>query len=270
MSEGVPPQVLTLFARFVEEKTGLHHSERDRELFAQKLADHASERGFESVLELYYDLRYEDPDGRQLDALVDALVVGETYFFREQRGLEAWLEPVIAKAKRGERARVWSAACATGEETVSIAILLDRAGVLDSVDLVATDISPRALDRARRGDYGRRALRAIPDGAPPWIRVASDRAVVDAALREKIDWRRLNLADGEAVAALGSFDAIACRNVLIYFDDAVVRKVVTSLGKALRPGGELLIGASESLLRFGSLFHCIERNGAFLYRLENA
>lgn len=270
MSEGVPPQVLTLLARFVEERTGLHHAERDRELFAQKLDDHANERGFESVLELYYDLRYEDPDGSHLDALVDALVVGETYFFREQRGLEAWLEPVVQKAKRGERQRIWSAACATGEETISIAVLLARAGVLASVDIVATDISLRALDRARRGDYGRRALRAIPGGAEPWIRVAADRAVVDPGLLGKIDWRRVNLVDPSAVAALGPFDAIACRNVLIYFDDAVVRKVVASLGSALRPGGELLIGASESLLRFGSLFTCVERSGAFLYRLEAA
>lgn len=266
MSALVPVQVTTLLARFVEERTGLHHPDGDRAIFAQKLADHAAERGFESVLELYYELRYGDPDGTGLSALIDALVVGETYFFREQRGLEVWLEPLIARARAGERVRIWSAACATGEEPVSIAILLAREGVLDRAEIVATDLSSRALDRARRGQYGRRAHRAIPGGAPPWITIRGDQAVVDEALRARIEWKRVNLADPESVAALGTFDAITCRNVLIYFDDTTVKRVVTSLGQALRSGGELLIGASESLLRFGSLFECTERGGVFLYR----
>ena len=270
MSEGVPPQVVALLARFVEEHTGLHHADRDRELFAQKLLDHAAERGFASVLELYYELRYDDPDRRGLDALIDTLVVGETSFFREARGLEVWLEPVIARARTGERVRVWSAACATGEEPVSIAVILARAGVRDAVEIVASDISARALERARSGTYGRRAHRTIPHGAPPWIWIEDDRAVVDAELRASIEWRRVNLADEAAVLALGRFDAIACRNVLIYFDDGTIQRVVASLGRALRPGGELLIGASESLLRFGSLFTCVERGGVFLYRAERA
>jgi chemotaxis protein methyltransferase CheR len=263
-----PAQVLTLVARFVEERSGLHTSEQDRYLFEQKLVDHALERGFQSVLELYYALRYDDPDGSGFDALIDALVVGETYFFREQHGLEVWLAPLIAAAGSGRRVRIWSAACATGEEPISIAVLLARAGVLDAVELVASDISLGALDRARRGQYGRRAHRAIPEGAPPWIRVDGERAIVDESLRRRIDWRRINLFDPSSVASLGRFDAIACRNVLIYFDDGTVRKVVTSLGAALHSGGELLIGASESLMRFGSLFSCVERSGVFVYRME--
>jgi chemotaxis protein methyltransferase CheR len=268
MTEHVPVQVLTLMARFVEERTGLHYSEKDRELFAHKLEDHAADRGFDSVLELYYSLRYDDPDGAGLDALIDALVVGETYFFREQRGLEVWLEPLVARARRGERLRIWSAACATGEEPVSIAVMLAREGVLEQFEIVASDISPRAIERAKRGEYGRRAHRAIPAGAPPWISTEAERAHVDESLRARIDWRRLSLADPEAVRAVGTFDGIACRNVLIYFDDATVVRVVSSLGAALRAGGELLIGASESLLRYGSLFRCIERGGVFLYAAE--
>lgn len=264
----VPAPVLALLARFVEERTGLHHAEADRELFAQKLQEHAAERGFESVLELYYELRYGDADGTGLSAMIDALVVGETYFFREQRGLEVWLEPLIARASAGERLRIWSAACATGEEPISIAVLLARAGVLDAFEIVASDISARALERARRGEYGRRAHRAIPAGAPPWITIEGERAIVDPALRARIEWRRVNLAAAEEVAALGTFDAVVCRNVLIYFDDSTARRVTAGLGGALRRGGELLIGASESLLRLGTLFTCVERGGVFLYRVE--
>lgn len=268
MSATVPAPVLTLLERFVEERTGLHYPHHDRQLFAQKLADHAADCGFESVTELYYALRYDDVDGRGMDALIEALVVGETYFFRERAGLEAWLAPVIAKAARGERPRIWSAACATGEEPISIAVILARAGVLERVELVASDLSARALERARRGEHGRRSLRAIPQGVPPWIVARDERAIVDERLRARIDWRRVNLADPDAISALGRFDAIACRNVLIYFEDERIARVVQCLAAALVPGGELLIGASESLLRFGTLLRCVERDGVFLYRAE--
>ncbi|UJR80054.1 CheR family methyltransferase [Sandaracinus amylolyticus] len=269
MTERAPSQVLTLLARLVEERTGLHYSDRDRDLFEQKLTDHAAEEGYPTLLELYYALRYDDPECEVLDRVIEALVVGETYFFREARGLEVLIEPLVARARRGERVRIWSAACATGEEPISIAILLDRAGVLDRVELVATDISARALDRARRGEHTRRAHRAVPEGMPPWIRVEHDRALVDERLRARIDWRRVNLADEAAIAALGRFDAIVCRNVLIYFDDARIQRVAGSLARALEPGGELLIGASESLLRFGSVFRCVERGGVFLYGVSS-
>jgi chemotaxis protein methyltransferase CheR len=138
--------------------------------------------------------------------------------------------------------------------------------VRESFEIVATDISPRALERARRGDYGRRAHRVVPAGVPPWIVVTEGRSTVDEKLRRDIYWKRVNLTDPASVAVLGTFDAIVCRNVLIYFDDETIQAVVGSLGKALRPQGELLLAASESLLRFGTLFTCQERDGVFLYR----
>jgi chemotaxis protein methyltransferase CheR len=266
MSAGVPTQVVTILAHFIRERTGIHHGEKDHELLAHKLEAHAEDAGFPSVLELYYAVRYDDPDGRILDALIDALVVNETYFFREQRSLEVWLAPLITRARAGERLRIWSAACATGEEPISIAVMLAQAGVRESFEIVATDISPRALERARRGDYGRRAHRVVPAGVPPWIVVTEGRSTVDEKLRRDIYWKRVNLTDPASVAVLGTFDAIVCRNVLIYFDDETIQAVVGSLGKALRPQGELLLAASESLLRFGTLFTCQERDGVFLYR----
>ena len=76
----------------------------------------------------------------------------------------------------------------------------------------------------------------------------------------------MNLIDESAVASLGKFDIIVCRNVLIYFNDDTVRRVATSLAKSLRDNGHLLVGASESLLRFGTMLTCVERDGAFFYR----
>lgn len=262
----VGAQVGTLLAMLVEDRVGLHFSDRDRDLLLHKVEDHAGDEGFESLLDFYYSLRYDDPDGSRFTALVDALVVGETFFFREAAGLERVVEHVAALVRVGRRPRIWSAACATGEEPLSLAILLAEAALVDAVDLVATDVSARHLERARRGEHGRRALRAAPEGRPPWLWPDGDRARVDAGLRARIDWRQVNLLDREAIAGLGTFDAILCRNVLIYFEERTVQRVAATLAGALAPDGILLVGASESLLRFGTVLECVERRGTFLYR----
>ncbi|MFP2963513.1 CheR family methyltransferase, partial [Myxococcus sp. 1LA] len=84
-------------------------------------------------------------------------------------------------------------------------------------------------------------------------------------LVDAVDWRRVNLVDAAAVAQLGAFDAILCRNVLIYFQDDTARRVVSVLARALVPGGHLLVGTSESLMRFGTALTCEERRGTFFY-----
>jgi chemotaxis protein methyltransferase CheR len=259
-------QVVTLLVLLVEERAGLHHAVRYRDLFLQKIEQHVVEQGFPALLDFYWALRYDDDDGRRTAALVEDLVVGETYFFRELAALEQVVAHVVARAEAGLRSRVWSAACATGEEPLSLAVLLDQAGVLDMVEVVASDISGRHLTRAAAGNHTRRSLRAIPGGRPPWIREQDGVAVVDERLRAAVDWRQLNLVDSAAVASLGLFDAILCRNVLIYFDDDTVRRVVESLTAALAPDGMLVVGTSESLLRLGTHLDCVERGGAFFYR----
>jgi chemotaxis protein methyltransferase CheR len=145
-------------------------------------------------------------------------------------------------------------------------MLLADAGLLENVEIVATDISQKAIARARRGEHGATALRVAPRGLQTrWMNVHDGRVTVAPQIRERIDWRRLNLLDEGAVASLGTFDVILCRNVLIYFRDETIRRVVGSLSGALSAGGRLFVGASESLIRFGTTLQCQERNGAFSY-----
>jgi chemotaxis protein methyltransferase CheR len=99
-----------------------------------------------------------------------------------------------------------------------------------------------------------------------WLQGDAPQVRVRSALSESIQWQRVNLVDAAAVAALGAFDVILCRNVLIYFTDETARRVVDSLHRALRPGGQLLVGVSESLLRFGTSLRCEERGGSFFYQ----
>jgi chemotaxis protein methyltransferase CheR len=265
------PPVLAILAALVEEHTGIRYAPGDHEVLAEKAALRAADAGFESLLDYYYFLRYDPAGAKEREALVDALVVRETYFFREWAQIEVLAGLVAARVERGARPRVWSAACATGEEPLTVAMVLADRGLLDAVDLVASDLSDVSLARARAGAFGSRSLRDVPAAATRLAerylrREPGGGYRVDDALRGAVAWRKVNLADRDAVAAVGPCDFILCRNVLIYFGDDTARRVVESLGAALRPDGALFVGISESLLRFGTSLECEELGNAFLYR----
>ncbi|HLL01840.1 MAG TPA: protein-glutamate O-methyltransferase CheR [Myxococcaceae bacterium] len=258
--------VFKFLVELIEQRSGLHYELDDLELLADKLSSRALEAGFDSLYD-YYNFLKNDPRGSaELDALIDALVVHETYFFRETLALEVLADEVARRVGEGRRVRLWCAACSTGEEPLTLAMMLHERGVLEDVSLLATDISQRALDRAQRGEHNLRSMRALPLGIEGrYLTVVAGRPQVRSDLIAAVIWRRMNLMDAEAIAAMGVFDAILCRNVLIYFTDETARRVVDSLTRALVPGGTLLVGTSESLLRFGTALVCEERRGAFFY-----
>jgi chemotaxis protein methyltransferase CheR len=263
------PQLFVLFTSLVEEVAGISYGVSDNELFQSKVADHAIELGYSSLLDYYYRLRYDDPDGFEVRRLIEMLLVHETYFFRELPPLVELVDShLVPLANQRGGARVWSTACATGEEPYTLAMLLDQRGLLDKVEIVATDISSSALARAESGRHGRRSLR---DGHPPalaarYLEVSPQGVSVAPRIRAAVKFERVNLIDATRIAQLGTFDAILCRNVLIYFKETRVQSVVERLATALKPGGLLVVGVSESLMRFGTSLVCEERGGSFFYR----
>lgn len=263
------PQLFAILSALIEDRIGLSYAPTDQALLASKVASRATDAGFESLLDYYYFLRYDSNSEREFEELVNALVVNETFFFREFAPLQVAVKQfLLPLASSGYTPRVWSAACSTGEEPLSLAMLLDQHGILSKVELLATDVSTAALERARTGLHSRRSLRHVPSPelVTKWLSVEEDGVRVASELRKTIDWRHVNLFDTEAVRALGSFDVILCRNVLIYFRDQVVSQVVERLQERLRADGALFVGVSESLMRFGNALECEERAGVFLYR----
>jgi chemotaxis protein methyltransferase CheR len=263
------PQVFAILSGLVEERLGLFYALADKPLFENKVSARVLELGFDSALDYYYYLRYDDADGAELDALSETLVVNETFFFREFEPLQAVLTRfVVPVIEAGNRPRIWCAACSTGEEPATIAIWLAERGLLDSVELIASDISSAALALARAGRYRSRSLRQIPKGVEPsrWIEASDGTLQLNSRIRDAIQWRKLNLLDSAAVQTLGILDVVLCRNLLIYFRDDVVRRVVEQLADRLKPGGVLLVGVSESLMRFGTRLACEEHDGVFVYR----
>jgi chemotaxis protein methyltransferase CheR len=268
MTLPLTPQVFVILRGLIEERTGLYYGDADRDMLAEKVSARAEEAGFETLLDYYYFLRYDPAGDLELDTLVEYLVVKETYLFRELEQLRVLVARIVRPWAERRRVRIWSAACATGEEPVSLAALLGQEGLLERVELVASDISARALERARSGLMSRRSLRLLaPDQHAAWLHRRPDgTAQVDPELLRRISWRRVNLTDAAQVTAMGRFDVVLCRNVLIYFADETASRVVDALAETLHPDGLLVVSVTESLLRLGTSLACEEQAGVFFYR----
>jgi chemotaxis protein methyltransferase CheR len=265
--------VVALLQGLVEERLGLRYGDADLPALVERVSARARAAGSPSLTDYYGRLRAsEDADGSGPEwlALADHLVVGETHFFRELPPLEALVDAeIVPRVRRGGQVRVWSAGCASGEEPLTLAMLLADRRCLDRVSLLATDLSPAALARARAGRYLSNALRlpALPELARRWVsRLPDGTLEVSPELRAHVRWQPINLLCAASVRALGVFDVILCRNVIIYLSERATRQVLATLTEALPPGGALAIGVSESLHRFALPLTCEQHAGSFYYR----
>jgi chemotaxis protein methyltransferase CheR len=264
--------VFSILRALVAERIGIHYDASEKDLFADRVSLRAEELEMSSMLDYYYHLRYDAAGGREMNELAETLVVNETYFFREVDQLLALVERILPPAiARTRPARVWSAACSSGEEPLTLAMMLADRGMLDDVEIVGTDISARILERAKAARFRARSLRALPEHAERWFEPLDEKGTrrVGDALTHRIALERANLLDASTYPS-GMFDAIMCRNVLIYFDDDTVARVAGQLASRLKPDGVLCVGASESLLRFSTALECHEIAGAFFYRRASA
>lgn len=263
------PEDLEFVAAIARSRAGLV-LRGDKAFFIEnRLANVARREGLASVQALVQTLKTE-PTEALARAVAEALTVGETSFFRNRASFDALAEdvlPTLARA-RGERGiRVWCAGCATGQEVYSLLIMAEeQAAKLGGakIELLATDLSERALEKAQAGIY---TQFEVQRGLPIRMLIRHFDKIDDTwraspQLRQGARWAPLNLTDD--LRALRGFDLILCRNVLTHFDLGVRAKVMESLAMALAPDGRLMLGAEEGA-GFPEAFEPA-RNGAGLYR----
>lgn len=199
-------------------------------------------------------------DSRLLEQIVDAMTTNETLFFRDTKPFDALREAVfpalLGSRPAGQKIRIWSAACSTGQEPYSMAMLLeeDRARFNpDRFEIIATDLSPSALKKAASGVYSQfEVQRGLPiQMLVKYFDKDNDRWALKETIRNRVSFRPFNLLHDPA--PLGTFDIIFCRNVLIYFDQDTKVAIMGRLTKALRPDGYISLGGSESALGLSSL-----------------
>jgi chemotaxis protein methyltransferase CheR len=202
--------------------------------------------------------------------LASVLSNNETYFFREKAQLEVLASDVLDESlKSGGRLRIWSSACSTGEEPYTIAMMLMETQRIapPAITLHASDLSPRALDKARTGFYRELSFRATPlEMVQKYFRPFEGGFFINDEIKRMAEYSRLNLLDSRAVSSMGVHDAIFCRNVLIYFDKPTQKRVVEAFAAALRPGGYLFLGHAESIMRLTDLYEPVVSPKAIYYR----
>jgi chemotaxis protein methyltransferase CheR len=262
--------VFLLLRDLIEGQLGVCYDEVKRELLENKLSERARALNLRSFLEYFYLLKYGPGAEEEWPRLADTLSVQETYFWRELdhiRVLVDVLVPAHVAAGRGPL-RIWSAACATGEEPLSIAIALHQAGWFDRADIsiVASDVSLAALERARHGLYRERSFRALPLVLrDTYFTPTIGGWQVARFLHDRVTFSHVNLLDPVAVASFATAPFIFCRNVFIYFSQATIARVVGNFAAHAPRPAYLFVGTSESLLRVHPAFILEEINGAFLY-----
>jgi chemotaxis protein methyltransferase CheR len=266
------PGDLVRLCDFLYRRTGMLFGESKRYYIDRRAAERIAATDSNSFA-AYFSLLLNEPGEAEL--LINSFTINETYFYREHhqlRCLSRSLLPEVIKRKRpGDRIRIWSVPCSTGEEPYSIAIwLLENWRLVDAynIEIVGSDIDTSVLLHAAFGEYGTRALSRLPaelrDRYFEHIGEARWRIIRD--LRESVSFRAANLVDRASTTPEGKFDILFCRNVLIYFDDVARARAVDNLYEALLPGAFICLGHTESMARISDKFQVARFEDAIVYR----
>lgn len=256
----------------IHERLGSFYQDSKRELLEDKLSSLVIERGFDSFLDYYYLLKYDSAEAdNEWRQLMNALRVPETFFWREMDQIYAlvkFLVPDYFASNPQEPLRIWSAACSSGEEPLSIAMALNEAGWLERapIEIIASDISESAVNRAFQGVYRYYSLRNFPEPLrAKYFQAEQDKWRIKSELVAKIQWHTANLISSTEIAPFASASVIFCRNVFIYFSEDMIRNTVRTFFEFMPTPAYLFVGASESLLKVTTDFDLQEIGGAFVY-----
>jgi chemotaxis protein methyltransferase CheR len=253
--------------------TGMSFTETRRYFVERRVEERMIATGSSSFASYFSRLRANTQD--ELEHLINASTVNETYFYREDYQFACLTANLLQERLRvkppGETMRIWSVPCSTGEEPYSIAIwLLENWAEVDAhdVEIVGSDIDTNVLEAARAGIFGKRALMRLspaltdkyfaPVGLEQW-------QILDE-LRQSVQFNATNIVERAETRPYGLFDVIFCRNLLIYFDDTSRRIAAENLYESLAPGGYICLGHAESMSRVSSLFEVCRFADAIVYR----
>lgn len=257
------------FRGYLERHCGIVLGDNKQYLVSSRLGGLMREHDMASLGELVERL---NQGGRALrQAVIDAMTTNETLWFRDQYPFNILTAKILPEFASSSTLSIWSAACSTGQEPYSIAMTLEEAkrvgGKNTDYRITGTDINASVLAKAGEGIYDSLALArglSIERKERYFQPLEEGRWQIKSAMRQKVSFRALNLLD--SYGALGKFDIIFCRNVLIYFSQERKADILNRMAGALRPNGYLFLGASESVTSLTSAFEMIHCRPGIVYR----
>ena len=259
------------FRVFLEKACGILLGENKQYLVSSRLNKLMEQQGIKSLGELVQRIQAQ-PRGGLREQVVDAMTTNDTYPFEV---LKNKVIPEFIRNNPGQRLRMWSAACSSGQEPYSISMAIDEfersnLGQLKmGAQIVATDLSGTMLTNCKTGEYDSLAIaRGLsqerlqryfdPKGPGRWA--------VKPAIRSRVEFRSFNLLD--SYASLGKFDIVFCRNVLIYFSAQVKKDILLRIHSTLKPGGYLFLGASEALNGLPDHYQMVQCSPGIIYQAK--
>lgn len=273
----ITDEEFVLIRDFIYKQCGIFIAENRKYLIENRLSNRIKELNLKSYSEYYKYLRFDDKRDEELNKLFVMVTTNETSFFRNPPQLEVFQNVVLTEMleqcrKKGQRKlRIWSAGCSTGEEPYTLAIILNEVlkNELRSWDIkiTANDLSVDVLAAAKRGIYNEYALRTTPkEMAEKYFTKEGNLYKLNDDLKRLVNFHQINLSDKEQLKKVERSNIVFCRNVIIYFDDEMKRKVVNAFYDNLQQNGVLLIGHSESLHNICRAFHLEHHKGTIVYR----
>jgi chemotaxis protein methyltransferase CheR len=243
-------------AEFIERNYGIHLKEEKKTLVAGRLHNVLVEKNFKNFTE-YFEYLTSDKSNEALNTLLNKITTNHTFFMREVDHFYYFRDVVLPYLKetiKDKDLRIWSAGCSSGEEPYTLAMLINdffgKEKIWWDTKVLATDISDRVLEIARKGQYLNSNIETIP---PMWKnsyfnKIDNEKSQITDKIREEIIFRKFNLME-KKLPFKRKFHVIFCRNVMIYFDSDTKDALVNRFYEHLEPGGYLFIGHSESLNR---------------------
>lgn len=262
---------------FIYQQCGIFIAENRKYLVENRLANRIKDLNLKSYSEYYSFLRYDAGKRLELNKLFEVVTTNETSFYRNPPQLQVFqdtvLKGVIDECRKTGRKkiRIWSAGCSTGEEPYTLAMILHeilRQEISSwDIKITANDLSEAVLATARRGVYNEYALRTTPkDIASRYFTKEDSLFKIDPKLKQLVSFGQINLSEKLQLARIEKSQIVFCRNVIIYFDDEMKRKVINAFYDNLLPNGSLLIGHSESLHSISRAFKPEHHPGTIVYR----
>jgi chemotaxis protein methyltransferase CheR len=264
-------------SEFLYRRTGMVFADNRRYYIDRRVAERIAVTQSESFRSYFAILRSDA--NHEIEHLVNAFTVNETYFNREEHQLRCMTSDLLGNIARmrgrTEAIRIWSIPCSTGEEPYSIAMwLMEHWSEVDNynIEIVGSDIDTCALKVGTEGIYSERALmRLSKDVVSRYFELLpGSRYQIHPGLVDSVQFTQANLIDSRDMARYRGFDIIFCRNVLIYFDDSSRRIAAENLYDCLRPGGYICLGHSETMSRISSLFRVCSFSEAIIYQRPEA
>ncbi len=269
------PKQFSTMAKIIYDRSGIHFPENKKYIIESRLSHRVSELELEDFDQYIAYLTMGPYQMDEFQEMFNRITINETSFFRNEAQLDVFekviLPELLDARATTKRLRIWSAACSTGEEPFTLAMMIHRSlGVRLNdwrIEILGTDISEKALAVAQSGIYTNYAVRTTPKlMLDRYFKLVDRSYELDATIRSMVNFEKHNLKDSMGAKRHGTWDVIFCRNVLIYFDDAMKTGVINMFDHQLGKDGTLFIGHSERIKTLTNRFAQLDIPQGFCYQ----